>query len=253
MDDSEARTGFFYQVFEAMPRQGPGSDAATRWALDRLRARLPATPRVLDIGCGSGAQTRVLAESLRGEIVALDNHRPFLARLQRMVDAAPPLSRVMPVCASLFAPPFPDGQFDLVWSEGAVYLMGLEPGLRAWRGLLRPGGLVALSDIAWLTARPRGEVEAFWQRECPGLTDLETVRARIEGCGYEPLGHFVLPPEAWEAGYYWPLEAELARLRTRHPRDPAAAAVCRDLSREIAMYRRAAGSLGYVFWVLRPR
>ena len=39
--------------------------------------------RVLDIGCGPGAQTLVLAESSPSRIVAIDNHSPFIDALNR--------------------------------------------------------------------------------------------------------------------------------------------------------------------------
>ena len=45
----------FFEVFEPLPRQGPGNLASAERAL-ALCADLPASPRVLDLGCGSGAQ-----------------------------------------------------------------------------------------------------------------------------------------------------------------------------------------------------
>ena len=45
-----------FEVFEALPRQGPGDRACAERAL-ALCDELPATPRILDLGCGVGAQT----------------------------------------------------------------------------------------------------------------------------------------------------------------------------------------------------
>ena len=50
----------FYQVFESLPRQGPGCKGATRKAYSYLPT-LPKDAKILDIGCGSGTQTRELA------------------------------------------------------------------------------------------------------------------------------------------------------------------------------------------------
>ena len=41
----------FFEVFEPLPRQGPGNLACTELALAPC-AELPASPRVLDLGCG---------------------------------------------------------------------------------------------------------------------------------------------------------------------------------------------------------
>ncbi|HVP93687.1 MAG TPA: hypothetical protein VMS89_00775 [Methanoregulaceae archaeon] len=49
---------FFYHVFESLPRQGPGCPGATRKAYSYLP--LPSKDlTVLDIGCGTGSQTRM--------------------------------------------------------------------------------------------------------------------------------------------------------------------------------------------------
>jgi ribosomal protein L11 methylase PrmA len=69
----------FFTLYRGLPRQGPGSDACTREALKRLPT-LPASPRVVDVGCGSGRQTLVLAEALRTRILAVDLHRPTTPR-----------------------------------------------------------------------------------------------------------------------------------------------------------------------------
>ncbi|HEX8823356.1 MAG TPA: class I SAM-dependent methyltransferase, partial [Archangium sp.] len=54
----------FFLLHTDLPREGPGSDDCTREALRRLRPWLPASPRVLDLGCGPGKQTLVLAREL---------------------------------------------------------------------------------------------------------------------------------------------------------------------------------------------
>ncbi|WNZ62374.1 class I SAM-dependent methyltransferase [Myxococcus sp. MxC21-1] len=71
----------FFTVYGNLPRHGPGSDDCTREALRRLPP-LPPHPRVVDLGCGAGAQTLVLAEALRTRVIAVDLHRPFLDQLQ---------------------------------------------------------------------------------------------------------------------------------------------------------------------------
>ena len=72
----------FFELFSGLPRQGPGMAASTRRALGLVPGVGPRT-RVLDVGCGTGAQTLVLALSSPSRIVAVDNHPPFIHILNR--------------------------------------------------------------------------------------------------------------------------------------------------------------------------
>ena len=61
----------FLEIYGTLPRAGPGSAADTRRALALVPTRSIRT--VLDLGCGPGAQTLVLAEALPdASIRALD-------------------------------------------------------------------------------------------------------------------------------------------------------------------------------------
>jgi len=119
----------FYHIFESLPRQGPGCREATRKAFLQLPA-LPDDAAILNIGCGSGAQTRDLAALTSGTITAVDNHQPFLDALASRANMDGLHGRVTTVCASMDKLPFEPGQFDLIWSEGAIFIMGFEQGLR---------------------------------------------------------------------------------------------------------------------------
>ncbi len=59
---------YFYELYESLPRCGPGASEATRRAYDTL-ADLPVHPLILDIGCGTGAQTVELAKVSNGKII----------------------------------------------------------------------------------------------------------------------------------------------------------------------------------------
>ncbi len=64
---------YFYELFESLPRCGPGDNKSTRRAYHVLKD-VPQQPCILDIGCGPGVQTLELARVSNGRIVALDNH-----------------------------------------------------------------------------------------------------------------------------------------------------------------------------------
>jgi SAM-dependent methyltransferase len=240
----------FFRLFEALPRQGPGSDACTREALRRL-GPLPAAPRVLDLGCGSGRSSLVLAEELRAKVIAVDIHQPFLDALGAAARERG-LGRLIEMrCADMRAPGVPAGSIDLLWSEGALYLLGFADGLRLSRALLATGGYAAVSECSWLTAEPPAEAAAFFRAGYPGMAGIEQNFGRARTAGFDLVDHFALPAAAWWDEYYTPLEQRMADLAPKA--DPELAAVIAETRCEIELYRRHGDSYGYVFYLLRRR
>ncbi len=103
----------FFEVFEALPRQGPGSRDCTARALALCRG-LPPAPVILDLGCGVGGQTLHLAELSAGTIDALDLHFPSLRRLDRTVHERGLAERIRPVAGDMGSPPYAAASFDLI-------------------------------------------------------------------------------------------------------------------------------------------
>jgi len=237
-----------FRLFEGLPRQGPGSDDATRAALRRLGA-LPAAPRGLDLGCGGGRSTLALAADLRTKVIAVDRHRPFLDQLEAAAGERGLGDLIETRCADMADPGVPAGSIDLLWSEGAIYLLGFERGLRLWRPLLAPGARVAVSECSWLRTDPPAAAAAFFSEGYPGMATVEGNLARARAAGFEPIDHITLPPEAWWDEYYIPLEQRMARLAPAA--DPELAATIAETRREIDLYRNCGDSYGYVFYLLR--
>src|SRR5687768_3389367 len=122
----------FFEMFSGLPRQGPGDDASTRRALALVPGVGPAT-RVLDIGCGTGRQTRVIAGHSGAHIVAIDSHPPFVEELRRTAEALGIADRIDARVGDMRQLVLAPASFDLVWCEGAIYVVGFEAGLREWR------------------------------------------------------------------------------------------------------------------------
>jgi SAM-dependent methyltransferase len=252
MDRDAHRLEVFREVQRGLPRQGPGNAESTLRALALCRG-LPPRPEVLDIGCGPGLQTLALARALPGPITAVDLHPEYLEQLERAARAGGVADRVTTVVADMRALPFPDASFDLVWSEGAAYIMGFANAVAEWRQLLRPGGCLAVSELVWLTPDPPAEVADFFGQEYPAMADIETNLAIFEAAGYEVLGHLTLPEAAWWDDYYTPLAAKLPALRKRYRGDPDALAVVESTAREIEMRRRHPDAYGYESFVAANR
>ncbi len=238
----------FYEVQRDLPRQGPGNRDCTLKALS-LCSSLPDRPEILDIGCGPGMQTMVLAKATTGCITAVDNCDEYLAELRRRAKESSLSHRVKVENADMTALGFPAASFDLIWCEGAAYIMGIREALHAWRPLLRRSGYVAFTELVWLDESPPAEVAEFFGAEYPAMTNISGIIAVIRESGYRFIGGFTLPDSAWWADYYTPLSAKLPALKAKYQPDKQALGIVAMSETEIEMRRRFGAWYGYQFLI----
>jgi ubiquinone/menaquinone biosynthesis C-methylase UbiE len=257
--DQREQTEFFYEIFDAsLPRLGPGDGASTKRAMDTLsstrllreKASIGTPWSILDIGCGNGAQTIQLAKHVPGTILAIDNHQAFLDELQRRAEAAGVWNKIRLSLRDMRTLTPDDGPFDLVWSEGALFVMGFREGLAACRSLLVPGGGLAVSELCWLRSDPPAECREFFAGVYPAMADIDATLAAIRGCGFEVIEHFTQPESAWWEPFYLPLQDRLHMLRDRYAGDGENLSVIESIQKEIDIYRRYSAYYGNVFYVM---
>jgi len=233
------------RLFGSLPRKGPGTEVGTLRALQACQP-LPPKPAVLDLGCGVGASTLVLAKTLGGPITAVDACGPFLEELMQHAREQGLAQRIRPLCLDFNELPFPPESFDLLWSEGAIYCLGWEAGLKAWRALVRPGGFLVLTEAVWFTEDPPSRARRAWERWYPAMGTMAQCAGIAEAAGLEVVDAFPLPPEAW-----WDYHAPLEQRCRECGSDPSLAPVISEIQEEIEVYRESGGTYGYGFFIFR--
>lgn len=232
-------------------RQGPGGDAETDLALRLSHVDREAPLKVADIGCGTGASTLLLAQRLNARITAVDFLPEFLDELQTRAKAAGVADRIATLACSMDALPFSEAEFDVIWSEGAIYNIGFEKGVAEWRRFLKPGGLLAVSEITWTTESRPAKLQEHWEREYPGI-DLASAKIQIlEKHGYTPVGYFVLPEHCWRKGYYRPMQERFESFLQRHNHSEAARTIVAAEQKEIDLYETHHAHYSYGMYLAR--
>ena len=129
-------------------------------ALERTlleRVGLKDGQRVLDLACGPGVISRLIAESHpNSQITAMDLNADLLA-VAREEAAGAGLDQIFFVQGNVYAPPLEPGQFDFIYAR--LLFQHLEDPIRALnviRELLKPGGTLCIMDIDddWLSLSP---------------------------------------------------------------------------------------------------
>ena len=240
----------FWEVHSDLPREGPGDNESTRKAYLMLKD-LPEHPRILNIGCGPGMQTIELAKLSSGRVVALDNHEPFLEDLKWRAEEEGLNEKINAVNGDMFNLNFENNSFDLIWCEGAIYIIGFEKGLREWRNLLTDKGYLVVSELPWLRPNPPEEVRRFMEEVYPAIKTIEENLEIARKCGYRIVSYFILPEKSWWTNYYTPLEAKIASLKTKYRDDEEAMNVLASHELEIEMYRKYSEYYGYVFYIMQ--
>ena len=233
-------------------RQGPGGDSETKLAIALTGLKGRKDLYIADIGCGSGASTITLAKELDAKITAVDLFPDFLNILDRSSREIFKDDRIQSLVASMDGLPFAAESLDLIWSEGAIYNIGFSKGIQEWRQFLKPGGVLAVSEITWLTASRPTELHEHWNREYPEVATASEKIKLLEEAGYTLLGYFPLPSYCWMENYYKPMQARFADFIARHPNSKTEAMqIVENEKKEIELYERYKEYFSYGFYIAK--
>lgn len=241
---------YFYELFESLPRCGPGDNKSTRRAFQCL-PKLPEQPLILDIGCGPGVQTIELAKISNGKIIALDNHQAFLNKLRKKAKKLGLLGHIIVENRSMHELDFNANTFDLIWSEGALYFMGFQNGLRKCHQLLKNDGFLAVTEMVYLVNHPPAPLIQYFEKEYPDIKTIKDKIDLIQNEKFQLISNFTLPEPSWLDHFYLPMEQELARLNKKYQGNDIALDIFEEMRNEITIYKKFSDFYGYEFFILK--
>lgn len=230
-------------------RQGPGSEKDTLQALEFMELPGDKPLKIADIGCGSGGQTLTLAKTVNGTITAVDLFPEFLNELNEKAAAAQLSDRIKTLQRSMEELPFEKESLDIIWSEGAIYNIGFEKGIKLWKDFLKAGGYLAVSEITWITNSRPEEIGSFWTAEYPEVNTASNKIMLLEKNGYSLVGYFYLSQESWIENYYKPLEKRFEAFLNRNDNSELARKVVEENRAEIALYNKFKDYYSYGFYI----
>jgi trans-aconitate methyltransferase len=233
----------FFAVHRDLPREGPGLAEDVAW----VGGLIGTSPQghVCDAGCGPGGDLAALRQLVpRGLVDGFETVPHFVDAARKRVPGDPSVRIIAESMERL------SGPYDLIWSAGAVYFLGVARALNAWRGALTDEGAVAFSHPCLFTDAPSKAALAFWEAEPGGIETEPTTRAEIAAVGWRVLAARPLSDAAW-AAYYDPLLARCDALDAAGVSVSVATAIA-AARKEAADWRMVARETGYMLYVVRP-
>src|SRR5262249_42151401 len=146
-----------------------------------LLGRIPCSSReVLEVGCGTGAFSRALAD--RGHRVTAIDLSPEMIRVAR--DRTSPVQDVAYECQDVMRMPTEGRGYDCVVSIATLHHLPLEEAVEVMSRLVRRGGMLVVHDIRtdrsvgdWLRAPLAIAARAWWRVRVGRLRERAEVRA----------------------------------------------------------------------------
>lgn len=236
------------EYFSFLKRQGPGSPEITQKALSFID-NLHDNSNIVDLGCGTGGQTVVLAQHAPGTITGMDLFPKFIDMFNETASKLNLQNRVKGVVGSMEDLPFKEEEFDLIWSEGAIYNVGFERGLKEWYKFLKSGGYIAVSEACWFTKERPQEIDQFWNTEYPEIDTIPNKLAQLQKAGYVPVASFILPETCWIDEFYAPQPEAQKRFLDKYKGNKMAEEFIENQRHEEQLYHKYKAYYGYAFFI----
>jgi len=231
-----------------LQRQGPGSPEMTIQALSFLDNRNKIS-RAVDLGCGTGGQTMVLAQNIAGDITGVDQFPDFIAVFNDNAKRLNLQERVNGIVGSMENLSFQKEEFDLIWSEGAIDNIGFEKGLKYWNGFLKKNGYVVVTCPSWFTDERPAEIEKFWGDAGSRLDTIGDNISIMQKAGYHLVAALTLPEKCWTDNYFSPRGAAEKVLLKKYAGNKTVETFIENNQFEVELFSKYKQYYGYVFYI----
>jgi ubiquinone/menaquinone biosynthesis C-methylase UbiE len=236
------------EYFAGLERQGPGSPESTIKALsfiDNFSNEL----KIADLGCGTGGQTIVLAQNTTGNIIGVDRCPVFIDIFNSNAKKLNLQDRMKGIVCSMDNLPFQNGEFDLIWSEGAIANIGFEKGLNYWKDFLKKNGYIAVTYESWFTNERPTEIEKWWLDAVPEIGTIGQNILIMQKAGYVPVAAFTLPENCWIDNYFIPQKVRQEEFLRKYAGNKTVEDFIGFMRREAELYSKYKQYYGYVFYI----
>lgn len=236
------------EYFSSMDRQGPGSQEETLKALSFIDT-INEKSKIVDLGCGTGGQTMVLAQNTPGNITAIDLFPDFIEKLNANAQKLNLQGRVKGVAGSMDKLDFKFNELDLIWCEGAIYNIGFEKGINYWNKFLKKGGYIAVTEASWFTEERPKEIFDFWNEAYPGIDTIPNKIAQMQEAGYVFISSFMLPEYCWLDNFFAPSITAQKIFLDKYKGNKSAEEFVKYEQYGADLYNKYKEYYGYVFYI----
>lgn len=235
---------FFYLTFKDLNRLAPGSHESTVNVLNLADIDKDLEMDILEVGCGVGSDTLMLADYFKNSTVeAIDLFPHYLKVLNEKIAERNLQSRVFTYEMDMNDLDFANGEIDLLFCHAGVEIIGFKKALNRWRRVLKPKGYLICSDLTWISS-PSRESADFWKNNYSEIDTIENKIAQLENLGFEYVNHYVLDKKEF-LQYYSQLNDNLDKIKS----DKSAKDFIRQLKREIKVSKNE--DYSYVYYIMK--
>lgn len=137
---------------------------------------IDAAHEVLEVGCGVGQTSVLLAERCGCRVVGVDLSAGMVAFAEARARKRGVSDRTEFRVGEITALPFEDGRFDVVFGESiTVFAPDQRKAIHEYARVLKSGGVVGINETVWLKTPPPPEVEAWLSNDLGGGAQTRSV------------------------------------------------------------------------------